>query len=39
MSKAEEFIQENTRNCSNAIYDPYDTADAIERYFKRRIEL
>jgi len=32
MSKAEEFIQDYTRNCSNAIYDPYDTGDAITTY-------
>lgn len=30
--KVEKFIQENTRNCSNAIYDPYDTGDAITIY-------
>ena len=29
MSKAEKFISDYTRNCSNAIYDPYDTGDAI----------
>ena len=32
MSKAEKFIQNYTRNCSNAIYDPYDTGDAITIY-------
>lgn len=32
MSKAEKFIQDYTRNCSNAIYDPYDTGDAITIY-------
>ena len=32
MSKAEKFIQERTKNCSNAIYDPYDTGDAITIY-------
>lgn len=30
--KAEKFIQDYTRNCSNAIYDPYDTDDAITIY-------
>ena len=32
MSKAEKFIQDYTKNCSNAIYDPYDTGDAITIY-------
>jgi hypothetical protein len=32
MSKAEKFISDYTRNCSNAIYDPYDTGDAITIY-------
>lgn len=32
MGKAEKFIQDYTRNCSNAIYDPYDTGDAITIY-------
>ena len=32
MSKAEKFISDCTRNCSNAIYDPYDTGDAITIY-------
>ena len=32
MSEAEKFIQDYTRNCSNVIYDPYDTGDAITIY-------
>ena len=32
MSKAEKLIKDCTRNCSNAIYDPYDTGDAITIY-------
>ena len=32
MSKTEKFISEYTRYCSNAIYDPYDTGDAITIY-------
>lgn len=32
MSKAEKFIQDYTKKCSNAIYDPYDTGDAITIY-------
>lgn len=32
MGKAEKFIEDCTRNCSNAIYDPYDTGDAITIY-------
>ena len=32
MSRAEKFIADYTRNCSNAIYDPYDTGDAITIY-------
>ena len=32
MSKTEKFIEDCTRNCSNAIYDPYDTGDAITIY-------
>ena len=32
MSRAEEFIRNYTRNYSNAIYDTYDTLDAITIY-------
>lgn len=32
MSKAEKFINDYTKDCSNAIYDPYDTGDAITIY-------
>lgn len=32
MSRAEKFIQDYTRNCSNTFYDPYDTGDAITIY-------
>jgi len=32
MGKAEKFIEDYTKNCSNAIYDPYDTGDAITIY-------
>lgn len=30
--KVDEYIEQYTRNCSNAIYDPYDTGDAITIY-------
>ena len=32
MSKAEKFIEDYTKSCSNAVYDPYDTGDAITIY-------